>query len=1474
MDVLGLLSNISQIVDLLIKIGVMCSIYCVDVKKAPQDVRRLLKEVDRLTAVIKELELLLQSPKGSSKLESPGLRQTVFDLRRLLAEVVAKLDLGVKHVRAIWPFRKREIHEIFAAIERQKANILLNINIEQTSILLDVHQEFVLSKLRVADAATFDSSVDGEESFCLEGTRNHIIEQIQEWSTSRDSQSIFWLNGVAGTGKSTISRTIAQSFANESILGASFFFKRGEGDRGRTSFLITTIAAQLVRRIPSLAPRIREVLDLEPQIHEKPLSDQFQRLILDPLEAKPGCWPPNLLIVIDALDECGLEENMRTLINIFSKAQQTFSPRLKIFLTSRPELPIRLGFEEISGKYDNLLLAAVSTPTIEHDIDLFMRHQLHNIKTDYNKSVREHRQISHDWPGDDTVQKLTTSAVPLFIVAATICRFLRDRRLGGPQHQLRKILDYQKIQTSGLDMTYLPILDSLTADLPPSSKQEVLTRFQYLVGSIITLAQPLSIRSLARLLDVSTDVIEDQLDLLHSVLGVPIDLDTPVRLLHLSFRDFLVDTEKKLDPIKYPFWVDEQLAHSKLFLQCIKLLSTDGVLREDICSLLFPGTLLPDISQKAIAEHLPAEVQYACMYWTHHWKLSNRSICDGDQTHQFLERYLLNWLEALSLIGRSAESVNMVDEILDKLGGTNTQAITRLLKDTRRFILTNLGTFNKAPLQIYSSAIVFSPETSIVRKLFENYVPSWLSALPTVQSHWDPCLATLDKRVISTLKVLAFPTGNRCVSISPGGMLNIWDTKTMSCTATYEDHLDTSVRFSSDGRELLYLSGHEVLRIVNSATEDSTASFSGHADKITRAMFSADGRQLASASKDGILNMWDRETGKCLATYNYTYGTDQILGFSPDGFTFLVISNHDTIQLLHTRRKGYKLVLSGHHKRHVKSAVISPNNQLLASVDDGGTLRFCDIFSGASLMCEGAELVTHMDVVFFSNSSQLISPMKGHGIGIWNTATAICESLLEGHRAYISDIILSKDEGRIASSSYDKTIRVWDAFTGTCIAVYTGHDEQVDSITFSADEKFLISADYAGNCKVWDLAIETQSIKAEGHENKKKITTVSGDHVLKLWTVTNGECIGTGYDHQLFAWMPMLIPQDMLSAPFDYIMNRRGLFGCPRSVSFSSDSSILVSASATEEGLDLRLWNLSTGLYELLLQGAESLFRSIAFSADDTTLSTTTRDGTLMYWDINSQKLLHSSGVEAYGICSSMHSPDGTHLILACDDGVIRLCQLETKCLKEMSNPFKEPALRVAISADGTKMAASSLSMLKIWDMDTQACVASYPAAPFELLGDVSEIIFSPDNQYLAILYEEGEVKVEVLDTDTGRCVDRLSICGLANHMEFDSIGASLITNVGTFTFDAPSQSHKRPVMPDYASSSSARREPKMMGIGLSSDGEWVTWNFQNMLWLPPAYRVSASDIAASTIALGTRLGRLLLIGIDPLAVPNDGTVS
>ncbi|KAK0761353.1 hypothetical protein N5P37_006302 [Trichoderma harzianum] len=1392
MDVLGLLANISQVVDLLVKIGVMCSIYCVDIKKAPGDVRRLLKEVDRLTAVIKELESLLQSPKGSSKLESPSLRQAVFDLRRLLAEMVAKLDLGAKHARAVWPFKKREIHEIFATIERQKANILLNISIEQTSVLLDVHQEIVLSKLRIADAATFDASPDGEQSFCLQGTRSHIIAQIEEWGTNSDSQSVFWLNGTAGTGKSTISRTIAQSFANKNILGASFFFKRGGGDRSGTNFLITTIAGQLVRRIPSIASRIREVLDFEPQIHEKPLGDQFQKLILDPLKNTPGCWSSSLLIVVDALDECGNEENMRTLIGIFSKAQQRNNPRLKVFLTSRPELPIRLGFEEISGKYDHLLLAAVPKATIEHDIALFMKHQLNAIKMDYNKSVSIHRKISTGWPGDDVVQQLIDSAVPLFIVAATICRFLKDRRLGGPQHQLSKILEYQKMHISGLDMTYLPILDNLIADLPLSARKEVLTRFQYLIGSIITLAQPLSIRSLADLLGMSTDAIEDQLDLLHSVLGVPTDLDTPVRLLHLSFRDFLVDSEKKLDLNKYPFWVDESEAHSKLFFQCIKLLSTDGILKEDICFLRSPGTLRSDIKQNAIDEHLPGAVQYACIYWVHHLSLSSLWICDNDQTHKFLASYLLNWLEALSIMGRATESIHMIDSLLRKLEvntalldtARNSQDIGTFLGDTKRFIQANAATFEKYPLQIYSSALIFAPEKSIVRCMFKSSVPAWLRRLPSMQPSWDPCLATVEDQNMRYADVIAIHGGDRFLSY-PGceGEMKIWDARTLSCVAMYEDAWAMSTMASSDGAEILYISRHEGLRIMNASTGNCIAEYSGHTDKITDAMFSADGQLVASGSNDGTLRIWDTVSGETISIHDYD-PSDQLRGFSPDGLTFLTIANHRFIRLLNAKVSSDMLTIDD-HKDFVKAAVFSPNSQKLASVDYSGTIRFLDRLSGNCLVAEGANATVDKCLLFFSDGVRLISGMIGDSPEI------------ESHKSAILEVMFSPDKKKIVTTSGDRTVRLWDAATGKCLSMGTGH--------------------------------------------------------------------------RIFAWVPLMVPQDIPTAPFDHVMSSHGLFGWPRSVEFSADSSTIISSTEGSEVPGMKVWNAANGDCQLLPHESMDTILSIAFSPDGTTVISTSSDGILRYWDTATQKLLDSFGGETYGISSSIYTTDGTQLVFACDDGVVRLCHLSTRDCKEMNGGHDKPVKFVAISGNGSKLASYAVSTVKIWDMAALTCIATYTLSS-DTTSDVSKMLFSPDEQYLVVLYEAGEVKVEILSVATGHCVDKLfGICGLANHMVFDSsAGSSLrvITNVGTLEFDPPGSAtcvHAR-------SSSSRQRAVNTIGLGLSNDGEWITWDSRNMLWLPPAFRISASDIdvAGSLLALGSRLGRLLLIGIDPSKMPAD----
>lgn len=207
---------------------------------------------------------------------------------------------------------------------------------------------------------------------------------------------------MAGTGKSTISRTIAQTFADKGQLGASFFFKRGEGDRGGASKFWTTITAQLVLRVPSLIPHIRKAIDDNPAISGKSMREQFEKLICQPLskmEHDPA-QISTLVLVVDALDECEQEgQEIRTILYLGSQLQHLKSVDMRIFLTSRPDLPVRLGFEKMSADaYQDVVLQDIPQDTVECDISAFLKDEFVKIRDDYNCSCPSDSSLSLNWP--------------------------------------------------------------------------------------------------------------------------------------------------------------------------------------------------------------------------------------------------------------------------------------------------------------------------------------------------------------------------------------------------------------------------------------------------------------------------------------------------------------------------------------------------------------------------------------------------------------------------------------------------------------------------------------------------------------------------------------------------------------------------------------------------------------------------------------------------------------------------------------------------------------------------------------------------------------------------------------------------------------------------------------------------------------------------------------------------------------------
>ena len=518
----------------------------------------------------------------------------------------------------------------------------------------------MLAKLPIDEGAAFDSHSEEHNATCLPGTRGELLDDIHKWADGFGGKSIFWLNGMAGTGKSTVSRTVAQSSHARGQLGASFFFKRGEGDRGGVSKFFTTLATQLVKTVPGLAPHVKNAIDDDPTIPTKTLRDQVTQLILKPLsQPQVAAKADTLVIVVDALDECEREKDVRTIIDLFSQARTLQSPRLRVFATSRPELPIRLGFKAIDGMYQNLVLHEIAKPVIKHDLTVYFEHELVQVKHEYNGLVCESAKLPSDWPQSSEIERLVTMAIPLFIFAATTCRFLADYNSGDPGSKLQDVLAQgTKAQESKLDGTYLPVLNQMLTTLSRREKDNALKEFRDIVGSIVILASPLSTSALARMLNTAQKTVDNRLRLLHSVLDVPSLPDSPVRLFHLSFRDFLLDPEKRQNPEARQFWVNEKETHRKLAEHCLRVMNQ--ALRKDICGIQWPGTRRASIQSKRIKDSLRPEVQYACQYWTFHVQKAGDLGSDGGPVHRFLQQDFLHWLEALSLIGRASESLQSI----------------------------------------------------------------------------------------------------------------------------------------------------------------------------------------------------------------------------------------------------------------------------------------------------------------------------------------------------------------------------------------------------------------------------------------------------------------------------------------------------------------------------------------------------------------------------------------------------------------------------------------------------------------------------------------------------------------------------------------------------------------------------------------------------------------------------------------------
>ena len=506
--------------------------------------------------------------------------------------------------------------------------------------------------LPFASQAAFNSEDRQKDPSCLPNTRVDIVEQITRWARQSDATTIFWLSGAGGVGKTTIARTIAQDVYSKERLGASFFF-RANGDANNSSKFFTTIAVQLAETQTTLKRYIHDAIEEYSDIANQGLREQWNQLIYRPLSKLFGPPQQPLVLVIDALDMCSGEDDVKAIIELLSEAHGLKTIPLKILITCRPEILKRYTISANDAQKSKCVVCELGTCAPDSDISKFVEQDL--------KRLRGIHGFSKYWPGEASMAILVRNSGGSFLWAATACRFICCSSPNGGHEfavgRLSKLLQSRtsiSVEEDRFHSIYTTVLEDLGTRVEGSEEKQALYKnVASILGGLVALVTQLSVVSLSKLLSISKEDLETILGQLDSVIQSPDDSASPLSIYHSSFREFLLKIPR--NSIEH-FQIDVGDSHQMLGEGCLRVLN--GSLKKDACGLQKPGALASDVAMDLVNRYLPKELQYACENWVQHLQKGSVEVQPHDEVHDFLRKHLLHWLEALSLMRQTSKAIS------------------------------------------------------------------------------------------------------------------------------------------------------------------------------------------------------------------------------------------------------------------------------------------------------------------------------------------------------------------------------------------------------------------------------------------------------------------------------------------------------------------------------------------------------------------------------------------------------------------------------------------------------------------------------------------------------------------------------------------------------------------------------------------------------------------------------------------------
>jgi len=490
-----------------------------------------------------------------------------------------------------------------------------------------IYEDFSSNCLTCADRVGLD-----ETKKCLDGTRVEILNEIVDWINNTDASTprVFWLYGQAGKGKSAIAHTVARHAQNLGVLGSCFCFSRVRHHEQLHTKLFPTIARDLAHRDFRLRPLLVEVTAKNHSLRDTTdVAAQWNKLIFEPLSQLKESPTGHVVVVIDALDESGAESTRATVLGVLAAYGAKLPANIRILLTSRPLVDIGEALTTSPHIYARSL-DDIDTELTMRDIHLYVSTRLKTLRVTFTS---------------ENFQQLAAKSGGVFEWARLACDFVSPRSGVIPRDRFRQIMSHAPGDgRTLLDEMYTTFLKDLFRG--SDDRQD----FRSVMRQILWLKEPLPISALDFMRERFPQ--EDDrypvgyiLNFMAPLLAGASEVSTPVRPLHASFYDFLLDEKRSGE-----FFIQQGDAHRNLAVASLSVMQAG--LHFNICKLetSYISNLEVVDLEKRVEDNIPPHLLYSCRFWATHFQAVAfeqelaelvRGLVTGEQ--------ILFWLEALGV---------------------------------------------------------------------------------------------------------------------------------------------------------------------------------------------------------------------------------------------------------------------------------------------------------------------------------------------------------------------------------------------------------------------------------------------------------------------------------------------------------------------------------------------------------------------------------------------------------------------------------------------------------------------------------------------------------------------------------------------------------------------------------------------------------------------------------------------------------